>query len=439
MSKAGGQARKFLFHSAENISALLFGLVGAAMLARVFGPENLGRLSLVQAASGIFVAFATLGLDYFIIRDFALNRKDGELKGSILFAQSLGWVLYLCSLAIFFYARGEFFDEIYLFSSVAVSTYFMRVLFFKLYLQAINDAYGLAVSAVVSRIVALLFLVVGTVLHFSYDLMVFYLPLQAIVQAAMMFYGYRRACPEPEKMHVSGKRVRSLMTEAMPVLFSSILYFGYSQADILVLSHFMSVKEVGIYSAAMRLVPQAVFLGHVTVLTFYGLLSDKFQADKASFFQYAVKVARIQFAIAFVMAAATALCAPLLITLLYGSKFEGSAGVLAIGVWVWLFALPACLFSRLLVLARLARYELIKVLIVAPLSLGLNIFLIPRFGFIAAACVAVGSSFLTDFFIYGLFKDTRFIFQVAITAVRTLLISPVVSLRESRELFQHKS
>src|SRR4051812_27156338 len=126
MSKSSGQARKFILYSAENISGVVFGLVGASMLARVFGPENLGRLSLVQAASAVFVAFATLGLDYFVVRDFAINRKDGELKGSILLAQSLGWLLYVASMVIFFYARGEFFHEIYLICSVAVSTYFLR-------------------------------------------------------------------------------------------------------------------------------------------------------------------------------------------------------------------------------------------------------------------------------------------------------------------------
>jgi O-antigen/teichoic acid export membrane protein len=393
----------------------------------------------VQAASAVFVAFATLGLDYFVVRDFAISRNDGELKGSILFAQSLGWVLYLASMVIFFNARGEFFHEIYLICSVAVSTYFLRVLFFKLYLQAVNDAYGIALSSVISRIAALLFLVAGTVAHFRYDLMVLYLPLQAIVQAAMMWGACRRTDDSPETISVSKPRLRSLMGEAFPVLLSNLLFFGYSQADILIVSHFMSIRDVGIYSAAMRLVPQAIFLGHVTVLTFYGPLSDRFKHDHPAFLAYAANVAKMQFVIAFAMAATTSLGAPLLIGLLYGHKFDGSAGVLAIGVWGWLFSMPACLFSRLLVLTRLARYELIKVLIVAPLSLGLNFLLIPRYGFIAAACVSVVSSFITDFLIYGLFKDTRFIFHIALVALRSLFKSPVTSFKESVAMFQHTS
>lgn len=418
---------------------MVFGLVGAAMVARVFGPENLGRLSLVQAASSIFIFFATLGLDHFIVRDFSINRKDGELKGSILAAQSVGWILYLVSLVIFFVFRGRLSDEIYLIASVAISTYFLRVLFFKLFLQATNDAYTLAVAAVTSRVAALAFLVLGSFLHLSYDLMVFYLPLQAIIQALMMFLSYRRTESGQVKSEVSGRRIRHMVIEALPVMISGALYFGYSQADILVLSHFMSDRDVGIYSAAMRLIPQAAFLGHVTAITFYGLLSDSFQHDSAAFLRHAVKIARMQYALAIGLSASVALLAPLLIWCLYGNKYDGSAQVLAIGAWGWLFMLPACLFSRLLILARLARYELIKALIVAPLSLGLNFLLIPRYGMTAGASVSVITYLLSDFLIYAVFKETRFIFRIGIDAVSSLIRSPRVSFNESLELFRHKS
>lgn len=439
MSKGNGQSLNFLLHSAENISAMVFGLIGAAMVARVFGPENLGRLSLVQAASAIFVFLATLGLDHFIVRDFSLNRKDGELKGSILFAQSIGWLLYVISLAIFFAFRGTLVDEVFLITSVAVSTYFLRVLFFKLYLQAINDAYALAVAAVISRAVALLFLILGSVLDWGYDLMVFYLPLQAIIQAGILFYSYRRTEGGRAKSTISGQRLRSMLLEALPVMLSGALYFGYSQADILVLSHFMNTRDVGIYSAAMRLVPQAAFLGHVTAITFYGSLSETFQMDRAEFLRRAVKVARIQYALAAVLSTSVALLAPLVIWSLYGHKYAGSAEILAIGVWAWLFMLPACLFSRLLILARLAKYELIKAIVVTPLSLGLNILLIPRYGMTAGALVSVLTYALSDFLIYGLFKETRFIFFIGVDALTSLLKSPLISLAESADLFRKKS
>lgn len=439
MNKSNKQHHKFILYSAENVSGMVFGLVGAALVARVFGPENIGRLSVVQAVSAIFMFLATLGLDHFIVRDFTVNKDDGELKGSLIVAQSIGWLLYLISIAIYFYLKGNLAHEVFLIMSVALSTYFLRVLFLKLYLQAVHDASSIAIAAVVSRVVAILFLAVGSFNHFSYDLMILYLPLQGIIQALLMLKGYRQAQVEhPSKVHVSTKRIKTLVLEALPVMLSTALYFGYSQADILIVSYFMNVKEVGIYSAAMRLVPQAAFLGHITVITFYGVLSNHYHTSKEVFMVYATKIVRIQLAAAFVMSLSFSVLAPLIIWVLYGNKFADSSTVLAIGVWSWIFMFPACLFSRLLVLAKLAKYELVKAFIVAPLSLGMNILLIPIYGGIAAAFVSVFTFMFGDFLVYAFFKDTRFMIKIGLDAAIGLVKAPIVSLRESIDLFRNK-
>lgn len=418
---------------------MVFGLVGAALVARVFGPENMGRLSIVQAVSAIFMFLATLGLDHFIVRDFTVNKDDGELKGSLIVAQSIGWLMYLGSIVIYFYLKGNLAHEVFLILSVALSTYFLRVLFLKLYLQAVHDASSIAIAAVVSRVVAILFLVVGSFNHFSYDLMVLYLPLQGAIQALMMLKGYRQAQSEyPTRVHASPQRIKALVLESMPVMLSTALYFGYSQADVLIVSYFMNVKDVGIYSAAMRLVPQAAFLGHITVITFYGVLSNHYHTSREAFMVYATKIVRIQLAAAFVMSLSFSVLAPFIIWVLYGSKFADSSVVLAIGVWSWIFMFPACLFSRLLVLARLAKYELVKAFIVAPLSLGMNFLLIPMYGGTAAAFVSVCTFMLGDFFVYAFFKETRFMFKIGLVAAIGLIRSPVVTLRESVDLFRHK-
>jgi len=232
--------------------------------------------------------------------------------------------------------------------------------------------------------------------------------------------------------------MKSMLMEAMPIIFSTAIYFGYSQADVLIISHFMSVTDVGIYAAAMRLVPQAAFLGHITVITFYSVLSDHYHTNQLEFIAYATKILRVQLTLALIMSVSFSLLSPLIIWLLYGDKFAGSAEVLAIAVWAWMFMFPAALFTRLLVLAKLAKYDLIKALIIAPMSLGLNFLLIPEYGYIAAAFVSVVTFMFGDFLVYALFKDTRFIFFIGVSAIKGLIKSPIISLTESIELFKHK-
>jgi len=68
----------------------------------------------------------------------------------------------------------------------------------------------------------------------------------------------------------------------------------------------------------------------------------------------------------------------------------------------------------------------------------MNIFLIPRYGMTAGACVSVSTYFLSDFVIYGVFRETRFIFRIGVSALASLIRSPVLSFRETLELFSHK-
>ena len=189
----------------------------------------------------------------------------------------------------------------------------------------------------------------------------------------------------------------------------------------------------------MRLVPQAVFIGHITVMTFYGTINQLYLQDHAQFTAYATKIIRIQIAIGLLLSVVLCVLAPLVIWILYGEKYAGSAAILSIGVWGWVFMLPACLLTRLLILAKLSKYELLKAMIVAPISIGLNIVLIPQFGAMASACVFVVAFLLGDFLVYAFFKETRFLYQIWLKGFTSLVQSPIVSLKETIALFKHQA
>lgn len=418
---------------------MLFGLLGAAMVARVFGPENMGRLSIVQSISAIFMFLATLGLDHFVVREFTRKATDQVLKGSLLVVQSLGWGLYVVAVVVYFIIKGNLQSEIYLIASVTLTTFFSRVIYLKLYLQAANQAKSIALAATTSRVVALIYLILGTFLHFGYDTMIFYLPLQALMQTIMMWVGYRKIThSEKQRLTFSWSRIWPLLKEASPVLIATALYFGYSQADILIVSYFMNEHDVGIYAAAMRLIPQAAFIGHIAAISYYTNISRSFDSDYNSFLIQAKKVVKLQFFLGVILALTGFLLSQVIIYCLYGPKFADSAHILSVGVWAWVFMFPAALFSRLLVLTKLSKFEFFKALLVAPVSLSLNFLLIPKFGPIAASFVTVMTYFMGDFLVYVLFKQTRFMFLVGVEALKEIVLHPIQSSKECFTLITEK-
>jgi O-antigen/teichoic acid export membrane protein len=137
-----------------------------------------------------------------------------------------------------------------------------------------------------------------------------------------------------------------------------------------------------------------------------------------------------------VLATVVFLTSDLLIHLLYGARYADSGRVLAIACWAWVFILPAALYSRLLIMLGYARYELIKMLIVAPLIVILNYLVISRIGMIGCAVVFVFSYFLVDFLIYFLFKDTRHLGKMGLEALVDIFTKPRQTLQMSITLLK---
>lgn len=413
-----------LLYSTESITALLFSVVSIALIARHFGPDVFARYSLAQSVSTIFVIFATLGLEQFIIRELARNNQDTEYVSSILVGMLAGWLVYVALVIVYYLVFKDFARDMLLIVSVVISTLFLKVIFIRSYLQSQNNPKPIAIASLLSRALAISYLLVGSHFDFSFNLMMLYLPLQAFVLLFVMSVKQPIFYQLIKLKHFSLQRVISSVREASPVFLSTVLYFFYSQSDILIMSSLLDATSVGVYSASIRLIPQAAFIGYVLVATFYKEMDNKLLADKNEFEAYVTQLLTIQFGIGLLLAISVFITSDLIIQLLYGTRYAESGRVLAIACWAWVFIMPAALYSRLLIMLGYAKYELIKMLIVAPLILLLNYFAISQIGMLASAVVFVFSYFLVDFLIYFIFKDTRHLGMMGLKALLDIVTKP---------------
>lgn len=425
-----------LLYSTESITALLFAVVSISLIARHFGPENLARYSVAQSVSTIFIVFATLGLEQFIIRELARNKLDAEYVTSTIIGMLTGWLLYVVLVVAYYLVFKDLSRDLFLIVSIVVSTLLLKVIFIKSYLQSQNKPKPIAFASLVSRLLSIAYLFVGTHLDFSFDAMMLYMPLQAFSLILVMSISQPEFFELVKLRHFNLQRLVSSMREASPVFLSTVLYFFYNQSDILIMSNMLDATTVGIYSASIRLIPQAAFIGYVLVATFYTEMDKKLLADKDAFEAYVKSLLTIQFGVGIVMATVVFLSSDLLIHMLYGARYAESGRVLAISCWAWVFILPAALYSRLLIMLGYARYELIKMFIVAPLIVLLNYLVILHIGMIGCAVVYVFSYFLVDFLVYFLFKDTRHLGKMGLVALVDIFTKPRQTLHMSISLLK---
>ena len=425
-----------LLYSAESISALLFSLVSIALIARHFGPAQMARYNVTQAVSAMLIVVATLGFDQFIIRDLARNPKDAEFASSAQGGMLLGWLGYTALLAGYFALAGTLNRDLVLLASVAASSLFLRVLFIKPYLQAQHDPKPIAIASVLSRLAAVAYLLTGAALGFSFDLMMLYLPLQAGLMFATMLFMRPHWASLIGVTSFSPNRLMESLREAWPVFLGSGLYFFYSQSDVVMMSRLLDDASVGVYSAAIRLIPLAAFIGFSLLATFYSELEKRLKLGDEEFDRFVRSVLAVHLGAGLVLASGVALCADLVIHLLYGPRFAQSAAVLKIACWAWVFMMPAALLSRLLIMLGLARYELIKMLLVAPVVVGLNYLAITRVGMTGAAVMCVAAYLLVDLLVYAIFKPTRRLARLGLGALCDIFVHPVRTLNTSLALLK---
>ncbi|CZF77486.1 oligosaccharide flippase family protein [Grimontia marina] len=420
--------KKAAWYAVENTTMVAFGLISVIVVARVFGPENLGKLSFIQALSATTMFLVVLGLDHIIVRELARKNDDYDLIFTSMIMQTIGWIAHviLVILAIFVISNDPIeISIIYITISVLLATYFARGTVLKLFFQAINVPKKIAISAIISRIISLSYLTAALVLNLDYHLVIIFIPIQALVQFLVLLIQFL-SCRniDIKSLKFDQKRSKSLIKEALPLIGSSMLFPVFMQGDILLISSILDEKNTGIYSSATRLISQLVFVGHIVTMTFYLALSDKYFEKSNDYESFLNGLIKILFILGFGMALSIYMLSEQIIIALYGEKFTGAEDILKVICWNLVFIFPAALFSRLLVLQNLAKYEFIKSLTIAIFSLSMNFIFIEKYGILGSAVVSLCSYALADLIFYSLFKETRDIFKKAISSYATTIFNP---------------
>ncbi len=433
--------KKAALYAVDNLTKIAFGLLSVSLIAHVYGPENLGRLSLVQSITSILMFLPLLGLDHFVVRDLSRNPNDGELLGTVTVMQFSGWLIYVMSsfLTLMFMGKfTEYFGYFLILAIVALQTLLSNSILGRLYYQAINKPKEIARSAFISRIIAAVFIVLLTVLRAEYIYVILYLPIQAFIQFVMLLKGQLKNTKIEAKWKFSKFRAISLLKECYPIILAAMLFPLFTHFDSILVASYLGEKSLGAYAAARNVILQFIFFGSILTMTFYSSFARmQIESDQISYTKALQGLGRMLFVGAFVMSLCVFICREPLVDLLYGQKFRETTQILSTQVWIWLFIIPAALYSRLLVLHGLAKYELIKSLLTAILSVSLNFIFIPQYGVQAASVVAVFSYFIADFAVYSFFRETRPIFIIAFKSMFSFL-TPKVSIDDIKFTLSRK-
>jgi polysaccharide transporter, PST family len=390
---------------------MITSLIVGVWVIRYLGPDNYGIINYVLAFIGIATVITSFGMESFFIKELVnMPERKGELiySGFVLRLLASG-IMFLGLLAVLYYTNEP--PKIF-------------VLFFLLVPQLFTNAFGIVDLAfqaelrsrvtIISRTASF---VLGAILKllaiFTHqDIYVFAVLMMVDIALAdiFLFFYYKKKHSAFLFRNLRLSYIKEIFFKAIPFLISNVAIVFYMKIDQILLGKLTSTKEVGYFTASTKVTEVFYFIPLVITGSLFGLLIN---AKRDSFGKYLSKARMIFFSfmgLSLLIAIIVSLLSAPIVSLLFGSRFMPSVGILQVYIWTVVFVFAGVAFNQILVIENMQVVVLYKTLIGVCINVILNLLLIPGYGALGAAMATIVTQFVSSVGANFFFKNSRDLF-----------------------------
>lgn len=370
------------------VAARGLNFVAIAYLARVLGSDGFGMINFAQAILAYLMVACTLGLDVFGTREIAANHKikKESFIGNLLALRVGLALLSLVGLGIFILAINKPALE-----KEVMFAYGLYVLPFVFYLGwvfcGIERMEYIGIAAVLSRLAFLATVVVlikdpGNVIFVPYLWFT-----AAVVESLFLIFSYPKFGGIKFNVHLPEWKL--FIKDSAWIGLSVILIQIYSSFNLVMLGFMKTNHEVGLYSAASKIILFMVAIGAFYNNSIFPVISRYAQDSKLKLKRF------IHRNISFIGVGGVALWILLfifarqIIVLAYGDDYRGSVLAFQILSLTIVISIVRLIYVSVLVALNKIKESLWGVGIGCGINVTLNFLLIPRYGIVGAAIATV--------------------------------------------------
>lgn len=367
-----------------------FGFVGLVLLMKFLPVAEYGKYIYIIEFITIFGFFADGGLNQLIVRETSQN--PGQVKEIYSKAQSAQVLisgLLLALIILISYPLNSSEDFFYLLiygTSVVITAYFAPML-------AILVASGrkdlIFYKDIVLSTAKLAFMIAGIIFKQPIIYFIFLGFLNCIV--SLLLYAYLRWKKEFTyffKNSLDFSNSLSFMKQGL--LFTLLMAANviYNKIDIIMLEKMVGSTEVGYYSGATRFIYPFMFISTAFMTAVFPSLA-KHAGDSINFNKIQYTALYYLGGIGILLSTVLFLAADLIFITFFDHKYDASIPVFKVLVWYLAIVFIYGSISNNLVAKNKVRFLVILNIIMIALNIGLNFFLIPRYGAVGAAVATI--------------------------------------------------
>jgi O-antigen/teichoic acid export membrane protein len=401
----------FSLLTTELVNAAI-GVVFTAFLVRHLSVSDFGVYTTITVFLAFGSLFADLGVSQVIVRDVAQERDSGRvvLPNAILIALSLAilaWGGLILLAAVFNYSgrvQGLLLvaGAALLFKAVAqLSAATVRAFERMEILAAINSG-----VSIVSSALGILLLEMGKGLSAQVGLIVASAAVTALLLSVIVHFRF-----VPFSLTFQAAVSRRILWETLPVAILLGCNIVLTKSDLVMLSKMQTMAAVGIYGASVKVID---FLDIFTTSSLGAMLpfmAARWNQSSTSALRNYQRALRVFIVLGTAVTVGVFMLSGDIVTLVFGARYQAAALPLQILIWALFFNFLSGPVGLFLLVSRERLFDVIPYALgVTALSVVLNLFLIPRYGYIGASGVRVIISallFAVKIRIMGCFLERR--------------------------------
>jgi polysaccharide transporter, PST family len=387
-------------------SIVRLGLVAAVSfwVASSLGPAQFGILNFASAIAAILFSIASLGLETPVI--LRLTKKEGNeglIEALIVIRVLSGFLLFFVGTGIAFMLKGNEPNSV-LVSAIVLSSLFLNSFYI---VDTWFKAKTQPIYAATARLSITLIAVGAKVICLLYGLGLVALAWTVAFEGLLTSIAFTVAYLHKNKSYLAWNwpqkklLIQNLLREGWPYLLTTASMVAYMKIDVILLGYLSNNREAGVYSLAQKITEVMYVVPTVLIESLYPTLTRRhFQnrGDNAYSGQMLFDIATSSSIVTIVV---SIVVVPPLIDVLFGRNYSDSTDLFLILSWSCLaVAMNSARYCWLATLG-LQRYAPVVTFIGLVLNVGINIWLIPRFGALGAAIATLvsycASSYLSSF------------------------------------------
>jgi polysaccharide transporter, PST family len=398
----------------DRVFRMGMGLVVGAWVARYLGPTEFGTFNYLLATVGIFVPFASLGLESMIVKELVENpQRTGAIMSTAITLRILAGLLsFLTCIGIFFFLKHH---EIYVFyvgCILALTLFAQALVSIELYYQSQVASKVAVISQSVAYIVANVIKVI--LILTKADLLAFAVvtTLEMALGGIFMIISFKKITKQKLSLSIDRILAKNLLIKGWPLIFSGFMIMIYMRIDQIMIGEMVNDYEVGTYSAALKLSEIWYIIPTIICNSFFPSIIEAKKIGQEIYFRKIQNLFNVLFFISFGIALFVTFSSELIIDILYGDQFKDAATILSVHIWTSVFVFLGVGSSNFFIIENLQIKTFTRTALGAVLNIVLNLILIPKYLAVGAAVATLISQFFSSYGFDLLSRKTYVLFKM---------------------------